>query len=223
MTSAQVLFPNLRAAFRERLLTLEQIDHSPGVSVTLAQSGDYGVFTRASGSWIDAGFAPGQEVTVEGFTDSPLVGPIKAVTALALTAQIAGAETVAGGGRFRVALPAGRAWEGVTYYPETGRPYVAESFRPVVSKGRAVGNPGGTGTVEHQIQASANFFYPSEQGTLAVEGMAGAALTHFRRGLKLSYGGVSALIADCARAQLYADGGWIACPVTLTLIAYTQS
>lgn len=215
------LHANLRAAFRERLLTLVDIDHSPGVSVSLAS----GVFTRASGSWLTAGFARGMEVQAVGFTGNPR-GVVTAVTPLALTTNIASpaSQTVSGGGQFLVALPVGRAWESETFFPADGAPYVAESFRSNGAEGLSIGNPDGTGgTIAHRLEATATFFYPKNKGTLAIERMAGAMMQLFRRGTRLSYGGDAATIANVSRSSLYDDGARIGCAVTITLPAYTQS
>lgn len=211
---------NLRAAFRERLLTLVDIDHSPGVSVSLAN----GVFTRVSGSWLDAGFSPGMEVTVQGFTGSPLYGVVDTVSALALKLGITGTQTVAGGGRFIVGLPQGRAWEGFDFFPTDGRPYVAESFRAMQSQGLSVGNANGTGsTIAHTIEATATLFFPKNKGTLAIERMAGALMALFYRGSTLSRNGDRATIANVSRSALYDDGARIGCAVSVSIPAYTHN
>lgn len=211
---------NLRSAFRERLLTLVDIDHSPGVSVSLAS----GVFTRASGSWLTAGFAPGMEVTVNGFTGSPLYGVVETVSALALKLNITGTQTVAGGGRFIVGLPQGRAWEGFDFFPVDGRPYVAESVRANVTTLETICNPSGVGVATNILEASATFFYPKNKGTLAIERMAGAAMKLLGESpRRLSYGGDAATIQRVERSQLYDDGARIGCAVTARLMAITTS
>lgn len=216
--SLATVHANLRAAFRTRLLTLTDIDHSPGVSVTQAN----GVFTRASGSWITAGFAPGMEVQAQGFTGNPF-GVVETVSALALKLNISGTQTVAGGGRFVVALPQGRAWEGFDFLPTDGKPYVSESFRAVQSSGLTLGNYNGPGTVRHTIEAGATFFYPKNKGTLAIERMAGAMMALFRRGSTLLRDGDGVTIADASRGPLYDDGARFGCAVTVSLPAYTQN
>jgi hypothetical protein len=211
---------NLRSAFRERLLTLVDIDHSPGVSVSLAS----GVFTRASGSWLTAGFAPGMEVTVSGFTGSPLYGVVETVSALALKLNITGTQTVAGGGRFIVGLPQGRAWEGFDFFPVDGRPYVSESVRANATTLETICNPSGVGVATNILEASATFFYPKNKGTLAIERMAGAAMKLLGESpRRLSYGGDAATIQRVERSQLYDDGSRIGCAVTARLMAITTS
>lgn len=218
MTLATV-HPNLRAASRERLLTLVDIDHSPGVSVSLAS----GVFTRASGSWLTAGFAPGMEVQAQGFTGNPF-GIVETVSALALKLNISGSQTVAGGGRFIAALPQGRAWEGFDFFPVDGRPYVSETLLPGISRKRSVGGPNGVGAViEHRPSFVATFFYPKNKGTLAIERMTGSMMGLFRPGLSLTYGGDTARITDVECSQNYDDGARTGRAVTVSLLAFTQS
>lgn len=228
--SLATLHPNLRSAFRERLLTLVDVDHSPGVSVSLAS----GVFTRASGSWLTAGFAPGMEVTVSSFTGSPLYGVVDTVSALALKLGVSGSQTVAGGGRFVVALPGKRentndtnrhriAFEGADFFPVDGFPYVAESVRAGSSSLRPIANPSGVGLAEHALEATATLFYP-KRGTLAIERMAGALMTLLAESpRRLAYGGVSSLVRNVERSALYQDGDRIACAVTASLLAFTTS
>lgn len=210
--SLATIHANLRAAFRERLLTLVDIDHSPGVSVSLAS----GVFTRASGSWLTAGFAPGMEVQAQGFTGNPF-GVVETVSALALKLNITGTQTVAGGGRFIAALPQGRAWEGFDFFPVDGKPYVAESFR---SNGA---NAYLADTATHMLEATLTLFYPKNKGTLAIERMAGAAMAHFKRGTRLTYGADAATINNVERSSLYDDGARMACAVTAKLFGFTQN
>lgn len=219
--SLATLHPNMRAAFRQKLLALIDIDHSPGVSVSLAA----GVFTRASGSWIAAGFARGMEVQAIGFTGDPR-GVVTAVTAAALTTSIASpaSQTVAGGGQFVVGLPIGRAWEGENFFPTDNAPYVAESVRAATSALKAIANPSGVGLAEHALECTATFFYPKGQGTIAIERMAGALMTDLAESpRRLSYGGVSALVRNVERSPLYDDGSRIGCAVTASLLAFTQS
>ncbi len=217
--SLATVHTNLRAAFRERLLTLVDIDHSPGVSVTLAS----GIFTRASGSWITAGFAPGMEVTVNGFTGSPLYGVVETVSALALKLGVSGSQTIAGGGQFIVGLPQGRAWEGFDFFPTDGRPYVSETVLPGPSRKRSISGQNGAGVIEHKPSLVATFFYPKNKGTLALERMSGAAMSLFLPGLSLSYGGDGARITDVECSQNYDDGARIGRAVTVSLLAFTES
>lgn len=217
--SLATLYPNLRSAFRQRLLTLVNIDHAPGVSVTLAS----GVFTRASGSWLTAGFAPGMEVTVIGF-GAATSSVVESVTALALKTSHAGAQTVAGGGQFVVGLPQGRAWTGETFHPIDGRPYVAEAVLAGSSRKKSHGGPNGQGAViEHTPRAVATLFYPNGKGTLALEAMAGAVMAHFLPGSSLSYGADAARITDVSLSIPYLDGSRLAQAVSVELLAFTQN
>ena len=210
-----LLHPTLRAALRERLLTASDVSHAPGVSVALAS----GIFTRASGSWLDAGFAAGAEVTVTGFSASPVVGIVQSVAALTLKTDIAGATTVGGGGLFEVKLPRDIAWEGIAFAPTAGRPHVVESFRPVGSLKRSVGRGG---AIEHRTRASFLLTYPAQRGTLAIERMAGALMKHFEPGaVTLSRAGVQGSIQNVDRTPLMFDGGWVTCSVGVEILSWT--
>lgn len=225
-TGIALYYPRLRYALRERLVSCIDIDaHAPGASVTLAQSGGKGVFTRASGSWLAAGFASGQEVTVGGFTGSPLIGVAERVSALALVTNIAGSQTVAGGGAFSVKLPGANepntaiAWEGDEFTPQSGKPYVVESLRagPTLKRSH-----GGGALIEHRSTAAFTLHYP-RRGTNAIERMAGALLAHFLPGdVSLSREGMRASIQSASRTPLYFDGSWVSCAVTVDLLSWTQ-
>lgn len=223
--SIATLRTKVRAAWRSKLLALIDIDHSPAVSVSLAQSGGQGVFTRASGSWLDAGFAKGMEVQALGFTGNPR-GLVKAVTASALSTTITSpaSQTVAGGGQFVVGLPIGRAWEGESFFPVDGMAYVAESVRPGGTDLKTIANPSGVGLAEHAMECSATFLYPKGYGTLAIESITGKLLSALAESpRRLSYGGISALIRSVESSALYDDGARIGCAVTASLLVFTQS
>lgn len=96
-------------------------------------------YTRATGSFLTDGFAPGMEVTPTGFaTNTPRV--ITAVSALAIT--VSGsltAEAAAGGRSLTVGLPTSRAWENVAFQPVAGVPWVREEFLPGPTSQETIG------------------------------------------------------------------------------------
>lgn len=203
----------LRAAVRQHLLGLVDIDRSPAEAVTLAA----GVASRAGGSWLADGFAPGQELIVAGWGGEQI-------------AQLVGVEPtrlilegIAGNGlgtqpRFMVRLPQSIAWEGAaTFYPAPGRPFVAEVLQSASKTLRSIGN-GLARTIEHRWLASFTFNYPAERGTLALERMTGAALAHFAPGA--AWGG-PATIQGGSLSPLLRDGGWISQAVSIELLGFT--
>jgi len=200
---------NLRAAFRERLRLAVDVDVT--VAATLAR----GVFTRTSGSWVDDGFAIGQELTVSGAASA--VANVTGLTANALTTDAAGSAT--GSMRFQVKLPSAIAWEGVKYAP-AGKPFVAERVQPAFSTRRSMGPDG---AIEHRILGHAALFYPSVGSTLAIERMAGAIMAHFRPGVSLERGGDKAIVQNVERSPLMLDGEWLTRSVTVTFLAFTYA
>lgn len=216
------VFPSLRKALRQRLVTCVDVDSSPGVSVVATS----GVYVRASGSWLDDGFAIGQELTITGM-GSANAGPVSVLglsaNGLTLTTSGTGSAT-SSSGRFVAALPGLVAYEGVTFRPDTddaaGRPYVAEVFQPGQSGRRTLGdNP----LISHPIQAHYTLMYPSGDYAPvdAVERMAGALMAHFIPNLTLTYGGVGARVGQVRRSQLFQDGAWLSCTVTVEMTAWT--
>jgi len=211
----KTVHPSLRAAVRERLLTVTEVDVSVG---SITASG--GVYTRASGSWITDGFRIGQEVTVSGLSGGNGVVRVRSLTALALTTT--GTASGSGTGRFLVALPQGRAWEGQgVYRPTLGQPYISEAYVPASSARVSQGSP--TPVIQHDINANVTLFYPASEGTEAVERMAGAIQAHFMpKATKLVRDNVGARVVDVRRSSVMLDGDWLSVGVTIQLLAFTQ-
>lgn len=205
--SLRTVHVETRAAMRDLLLDVVDLD----LTVTATAAG--GVLTRASGSWIDDGFAIGQELTVSG-PASGLVH-VKGLEALKLTTT--GAFSGTGAFRLLAAIPAQRAWEGAQFRPGA-QPYVAEVVQPVSTERRSMGP---TGLLEHRILGAFNLFYPRLGTTLAIERMAGAVLDAFRPGTSITRNGVGGRIERASRTPVMADGEWLSCAVTATALIYT--
>jgi hypothetical protein len=85
-------------------------------------------YTRASGSFVTDGFAPGMEVTPSGFTDTA-VSVVKSVAALTLTvSRTLTTETASSGRTLSVGLPSRVAYENIEFEPVTGSPWVREEL-----------------------------------------------------------------------------------------------
>lgn len=144
-----IAYSAMRRALRTRLLTLSVADTG---STTLGVNSASG-YTRASGSFLDDGFALGMEVVASGFTgENAGRGVVTGVEALTLTvraydlAEVDGQYTAtdrtlttegASSGRSIVAgLPLARVWEGRKAQLALGVPFVEEqllggpTFRP---------------------------------------------------------------------------------------------
>ena len=206
MTLATAL-PSFRAAFRERLRTCVDLD------VTVAVTAAGGVFTRASGSWVNDGFAIGQELTLSGVSTLCIVN---GVTADKLTTSATSLPS--GSVRFQAKLPNAIAWEGQKFTPASS-PFVAER----VQKAATVRRGGGPqGTIEHRLLGHANLFYPARGSTLAIERMAGALMLHFKPGTALVRGADASTVQEVEQSPLMLDGEWLSMAVTVTALAHTS-
>jgi hypothetical protein len=212
--SLKTLHPSLRAAFRERLLTVVDVDAS--VSSVTASGG---VYSRTTGSWITGGFRIGQEVTVSGLSAANGLFRVRSLTALDLTTT--GTASGSGTGRFLVGLPQGRAWEGQgVYRPTLGQPYISEAYVPA-NAARITQGSGSTPTIQHDINANVTLFYPASEGTEAIERMAGAIQAHFMPKTKLTRDTIGARVMDVRRSPVMMDGDWLSVGVTVQLLAFT--
>lgn len=213
--SLKLVHPSLRAAFRERLLTVADVDASVS-SITASN----GVYSRTTGSWITGGFRIGQEVTVSGLSGANGTVRVRSLTALDLTTT--GTASGSGTGRFLVGLPQGRAWEGQgVYRPTLGQPYISEAYVPASSARLSQGST--TPVIQHDINANVTLFYPSSEGTEAIERMAGAIQAHFMpKATKLVRDNVGARVVDTRRSPVMLDGDWLSIGVTIQLLAFTQ-
>lgn len=114
-------------------------------------------------------------------------------------------------------LPA-QAWEGRTYTPIKGTPYISESVRPISSVVRALGVGG---TIAHTITANFQLHYPAGGGTTAIDAMAGNLLEHFRPGTTLVYSESKAVVQQAERTALQQEPDWINCTVIIRFVGYT--
>ena len=220
MTAAAILVhPDIRAAIRTRLLTLEMV--STGVLTVLSASGY--VFSRSAGSFVTDGFAIGDEVMPSGFANSAnnARALITALSASAMTVDRALTTEAAGASAtIKAQLPQGRKWEGQAYAPTKGQRYISEMVRSIDSTVRALGDGG---TISHLLTANFTLNYPSGKGTLGIERMAGALLYLFRPSVRMTYGANSAVITKAERASLLEAPDWLSIPVIITLVAYTSN
>lgn len=217
--SAATIHPDLRAAFRERLLTV--LKASTGTVTTIGAAGQ--TYTRSSGSFLADGFGIGDEVMVNGFTEASnngraLIDELSATTMKVnrpLVSEAAGDAV-----QIKAGLWQGRAWEGFTFQPVVGQPYIAETMQPISSIKRTIGRKG---TIEHRITGGLTLFYPNGRGTLAIERMAGVLLDHFEPGTPLISGASKAIVQQAEARGSYSDPDWLSRPVIITLLAYTAN
>ncbi len=114
---------SLELALRAHALSLV-VATTGSVSLAATATG----YTRSSGSFIADGLAPGMEFIPAGFTTTT-PQTITAVSALAITASgTRTAQAAASGRSLTVKLPSRWAWEGITFNPTAGVPWVQEAF-----------------------------------------------------------------------------------------------
>ncbi|CAB4180571.1 Protein of unknown function DUF4128 [uncultured Caudovirales phage] len=216
---AETVHPDLRAAFRARLLTL--VKASAGTLTNVGASGS--AYTRASGSFIADGYSVGDEIVVAGFSNAANNGRtlVSAVTTLALTVEKSLTTEAAGPSvTLDAGLWQGRAWEGFAYAPVRGQPYLSESMRAITSQVRALGDGG---TIAHVLAGIAVLYYPAGRGTLALERMAGAIMKHLKPGTSLTYGTSTSVVTEASRSPLLQEPDWISCPVIVSMAAHTTN
>lgn len=117
-------------------------------------------------------------------------------------------------------LPSLVAWEGRRFTATAGQPFVRESFRPITSVPRAVGRGG---TIAHRINGILTLFFPSGDGTLAIEEAAGLILAGFAPGTSLVHGSAAGSVQQAERGALMVEPDWLSCPVTVSILAYTAN
>lgn len=108
------------------------------------------------------------------------------------------------------------AWQGETYRPVVGTPYITEAFVPVASQTRA-------GYQVHTDLATFTLHYPIGAGTLPIETMAGQLLTHFKPGTKIEYTSAAAIVDEAERGPAQQGEDWIDLTVTISLLGSTEN
>jgi hypothetical protein len=111
-------------------------------------------------------------------------------------------------------------WEGKTYSPVKGTPWISESQQPVSSVVRALGLGG---DIAHTVIAAFSLHYPANAGTNALDAMAGALMDKFRPGTGLSYGGDTATILQVERRSNTQEPDWINGTVIVTMVGHTSN
>lgn len=207
---------DLRSAIRKKLLTASLLSVSAS---TISASGNQ--FLDSANGF--GGVAVGDEITASGFANSGNNGVlmVAAATAGAITVNKALTTEPAGSARqVSVLLPSGRAWEGRSFEPVLGSPFISETMSPIYSEPRGLGVGG---TIAHKITGNFTLHYPAGKGTAAIERMAGALLELFKPGTPLIYGQTSGVVQQAERRPLLVDADWISCPVVVSAVAYTAN
>lgn len=199
-------------AFRNRALGLSVC--TTGSTTLAATTTGY---SRASGSFVTDGFAPGMELTPTGFATNT-VDVITAVTTLTLTtANARTAEASASGRTIAVSLPATRAWENIGVAPTEGRPWIEEDYVPATNT--LVTLPASSGTLEETGLYVLKWYGLERYGVTAIRKGVDALKALFAPGTTLTAGSdiVRVRTDTSVRAgQILPQGdGWAVCVLTV--------
>lgn len=118
------------------------------------------------------------------------------------------------------AMPDGRKWEGKTYQPVLGVPFIAESVRPIYSRVRGLGRGG---NIEHRFLCIVNLNFPDGRGTAAIDALAGTIRDALSPAHTLVYNGTAAHILRAETGPLIEAPDWLTKPVMITVSTYTTN
>jgi hypothetical protein len=216
--SVETLSADLRAAFRQGLLAGPYPSVTFATPATLAQ-GVLDVSGEPGLDFVALGLRAGDYPTLTGFspkTDGAHL--LVRVEAKRLTfAEKFGSAGSAAGAKVSIELPK-PAWEAESFTPVKGVPFMQEVVQAAGSQMAALGRGG---TQRHRVLATATLFYPSGQGTLGLESMAGRLLKRFKPGTGLVYGSSQGIVTQAEARPLLQEPEWISCPVVATVTAWT--
>ena len=212
--TARKIIPNMRAAARARLLTLAlPVSAIPGNAVI---AGD--TLTAAGEDFEADGHGPGDYVVLAGFSAANNgLHRLEGVAGNTLTFGRALTNQTVTGGSVTAYMPQ-VAWERETFHPVEGVPFISEVFRRIGGKPVLFG-----GQWRHDLLLSLTLQWPSGQGTLGIESMAGRLLELYRPGTGLSFGGNVGKVASADQAPLNEESVWTACAVTASVTAWTEN
>lgn len=115
-------------------------------------------------------------------------------------------------------LPAAayRAWEGFAFTPTRGKAFVTDRLASVHSTPRAIG------AIEHGMTYTVTLVFPANEGTGAIEALAGAVVDQFKVGTKLTYGSHTVLCEKAERrGGIIQEPDWLRLTVEVRLWACT--
>lgn len=212
------LHTDLRSAVRQRLLSM-LIATTGNVATLSVANGRYAISGGAD--FAAMGFSAGDEITAAGFSNAANNGTatITAVTTTTITVDKNLVPEAAGGTRsLKVQLVASRAWEGREFVATKGKPFFRESFRPVSSTVRGVGNDA---IVEHLIAVRFTFFYPTNTGLMGLERQVGACMALFKPSTALGYNVTTGQIYRAERTPITQEPDWVSATSSFDIRAYT--
>lgn len=207
------LLTDIRAASRQRLLALEL----PVSSISGGAAFSNGKLTKPGGGFESDGFCVGDYATVAG-----LPGINGAFRVSLVTDDAIQFEGLSYTGSVAQVLISGAvpepAWQGETYAPTLGKPYVNEAFRAVGSEPSADG-----GYTRWTLLATWTLFYPAGKGTIGIESMAGRLLEQFRPSTPMVFGQSRGKVAAVDPGPLVQEPEWLIMPLTARVTAWTDN
>lgn len=212
MSDTATIITDMRSAARAHLLSITL----PMIAGDVTITGN--VLTIPTGGLIEAGFKPGFYVTITG-GDPVNEGPWRCVgmdddSMTFDVPLVPGTGTVA----LSVSLPKIEWQDEAGFIPVPSQPHLTEVFRRVGGKPVLMG-----GQWRHDMLLTLTLFWPSGQGTIGPESMAGRLWKHFRPGTGLLYGSNKGKVINADQAPSLTEPVWTAYPVTASVAAWTAN
>ena len=114
-------------------------------------------------------------------------------------------------------IPTERAWEGASYSPRAGEPFIED----LLSVNDDI--PVSLGAIVHEMVYILTLRFPSGKGTSGIERAGGKLLDHFKVGTSLEYGTTKLLCTKAARrGSIRQDGAWASMTVSVSVTAFTK-
>lgn len=108
------------------------------------------------------------------------------------------------------------AWEGRSFSPAVGQPWLRERLLPISE------TPAANGTVSHRYSWELALFYPAGSGLSALTTMRSRIIDHFAPGLKLAYEGVSLTVMESSRKPPVTEPDWLQGPLSIVLQGWSS-
>ncbi len=114
-------------------------------------------------------------------------------------------------------VPTEGEWEGITYTPKLGTPWLRDGIEPVYS------DPVSNGMIENLVLYTLTFFYPVDatKGTRDIDAAVGKVLDAFKVGTWLEYGNTRAISLKAERRRMIVEPAWLSVPIIARLQAYS--
>lgn len=217
---------DIKVAVRDRLLTspLRFSLASSGLSIS-GVSGQSGILSRTSGSFLTETWKEGDEIQLSGFASGGNNGPmviteltpnqlrIRCLPNRTLVNEAAGPSVVVSLG-----LPRAFQLENRKFSPVPGFPWMREAYLGGDSVGTSIG-PNRRVRAETLYQLS--LFAPLDVGSASLDSLCDFIIERLHPGLSLIRNGQTSTILTCGRAPAIAEDEWMQIPISLTLRTFS--